>query len=189
MIELDRAYVLMREGDTQWWVKAHHESREKPSSHSAERCSPGASENDDTLEDASAAEPGSGTGSTSSGNARLDVPLPSGSRLLLQRVIEKRQTVIYEPENYKHTIGSSIMLLDRAVASPIFDEHGNVIAALYGDRSYATAHAESVRLCHAVNSVVFRRYPPKGRTEIPTLIVPVILTEELWEGLTCFPVP
>ncbi|EMI51724.1 adenylate/guanylate cyclase domain-containing protein [Rhodopirellula sallentina] len=148
MIELDRAYVLMREGESKWWVRAHFDQREQETDESLESASePNGgglfrkrSNNDETVEDAEAeANPEA----SAERNTRIDVPLPSGSRLLLQRVLQKRETVIYEPESYKHTIGSSIMLLDRAVASPIFDDHGVVIGALYGDRSYGTNHPDT----------------------------------------------
>jgi class 3 adenylate cyclase len=145
MIELDRAYVLMRDGDSKWWVKAHFESREQRKDHPPGLAKDNPSGNDETVEDVASARDDTKTQPVHGArrNARLDVPLPSGSRLLLQRVLQKRQTVIYEPESYQHTIGSSIMLLDRAVASPIFDEHGEVIGALYGDRGYASANADT----------------------------------------------
>ncbi|MCM2371258.1 adenylate/guanylate cyclase domain-containing protein [Aporhodopirellula aestuarii] len=151
MIELDRAYVLMREDDSKWWVRAHYDQRSSEASESGLLKSGlsdtdlehrARSSNDETVEDSKAAKGDSASSSTQR-SPRLDVPLPSGSRLLLQRVLQKRETVMYEPESYKHTIGSSIMLLDRAVASPIFDEHGAVIGALYGDRSYGTMHADT----------------------------------------------
>ncbi|EMI46661.1 adenylate/guanylate cyclase domain-containing protein [Rhodopirellula sp. SWK7] len=157
MIELDRAYVLMREDESKWWVRAHFDHRDQETGEGThlgggETASAGAnplsgkrSNNDETVEDAESVTDGSETPPATSKkrSTRLDVPLPSGSRLLLQRVLQKRETVMYEPESYKHTIGSSIMLLDRAVASPIFDEHGVVIGALYGDRSYGTNHPDT----------------------------------------------
>ncbi|TWT91897.1 adenylate/guanylate cyclase domain-containing protein [Neorhodopirellula pilleata] len=60
--------------------------------------------------------------------------IPEGSGRLLDRLMLDKQTVIFEPENYLSSIGSSLMLLGRAVAAPMFDYDHNVIGALYGDR-------------------------------------------------------
>lgn len=68
---------------------------------------------------------------------------PSGSTKLLNRVLLTGKTVIYEPSNYMHTTGSSMMALDRAVAAPIIDEKGSVIGALYGDRKFGSALDEA----------------------------------------------
>ncbi len=54
---------------------------------------------------------------------------------LISRVLSTGQTAIYDPNNYKHNAGASLMLLDRAVASPITDETGKSIGVLYGDRA------------------------------------------------------
>lgn len=62
--------------------------------------------------------------------------LPSGSAMLRQRVLLDKRTVLYEPGNYMHTTGSSMMALDRAVAAPMLDESGEVIGVLYGDRKF-----------------------------------------------------
>ncbi len=53
---------------------------------------------------------------------------------LVGRVLRTGKTVIYDPTNYMHSAGSSLMLLERAVASPITDEAGKAIGVLYGDR-------------------------------------------------------
>ncbi len=53
---------------------------------------------------------------------------------LISRVLRTGKTVIYDPNNYMHSAGSSLMLLERAVASPITDEVGKTIGVLYGDR-------------------------------------------------------
>lgn len=60
--------------------------------------------------------------------------LPEGSGRLLDRLLLDKQTVIFEPENYLSSIGSSLMLLGRAVAAPMFDYDHQVIGAIYGDR-------------------------------------------------------
>jgi adenylate cyclase len=53
---------------------------------------------------------------------------------LIARVLRTGKTVIYDPNNYMHSAGSSLMMLERAVASPITDEQGKPIGVLYGDR-------------------------------------------------------
>ena len=58
---------------------------------------------------------------------------------LIGRVLRTGQTVIYDPNNYMHSAGSSLMLLERAVASPINDETGKSIGVLYGDRELGGA--------------------------------------------------
>lgn len=58
---------------------------------------------------------------------------------LIGRVLRNGKTVIYDPNNYMHSVGSSLMLLERAVASPINDETGKTIGVLYGDRELAGA--------------------------------------------------
>ena len=68
--------------------------------------------------------------------------LPSGSGLLRQRVLKDKTTVMYEPANYMHTTGSSMMALERAVASPMLDESGEVIGVLYGDRTFDSAKSD-----------------------------------------------
>ncbi len=60
---------------------------------------------------------------------------------LISRVLSSGQTAIYDPNNYKHNAGASLMLLDRAVASPITDETGKSIGVLYGDRALGGASA------------------------------------------------
>jgi adenylate cyclase len=58
---------------------------------------------------------------------------------LISRVLRTGKTVIYDPNNYMHSAGSSLMLLERAVASPITDETGKTIGVLYGDRELGGA--------------------------------------------------
>lgn len=60
--------------------------------------------------------------------------LPEGSGRLLDRLMRDRQTIVFEPDNYLMSMGSSMMLLDRAVAAPMFNSQGQIIGALYGDR-------------------------------------------------------
>ncbi|EMI44365.1 Adenylyl cyclase class-3/4/guanylyl cyclase domain protein [Rhodopirellula sp. SWK7] len=60
--------------------------------------------------------------------------LPAGSTQILDRLLRDEQTVVFEPKSYFHTARSSLLLLDRAVASPLIDSKRNVIGALYGDR-------------------------------------------------------
>ncbi len=53
---------------------------------------------------------------------------------LIGRVMRLGETVIYDPTQVMHSVGSSLMMLERAVASPINDETGKTIGVLYGDR-------------------------------------------------------
>ena len=105
MIELDRSFVILREGDT-WKVRSKF------------------------IRDLAMA-----TGDSS----RTSQNLPSGSTKLLEQVRKSALTVIYEPTTYKHTAGSSMMTLERAVAAPIIDEDKNVIGVLYGDRKFGSS--------------------------------------------------
>ncbi len=68
------------------------------------------------------------------------VTLPSGSGMLLQRILDMKQTLIYEPDNYMISADSSLMTLDRAVAAPMLNEAGEVIGAIYGDRGFSNNH-------------------------------------------------
>lgn len=147
MIELDRAYVLIHEGGgsqnvaNQWSVRASYlesEQRNVPQTNFGHG-------------DTKAGDPAAGNKQASNAKAldaqspgsSKDNSMPSGSRTLLQQVLKERKTIIYEPDSYQHTVGSSIMLLDRAVAAPIFDDHGEVVGVLYGDRTFGSAHADS----------------------------------------------
>ncbi len=58
----------------------------------------------------------------------------SFSEGLIARVLRTGKTVIYDPNNCSHSVGSSLMMVERAVASPISDETGKLIGVLYGDR-------------------------------------------------------
>lgn len=151
MIELDRAYVLLREGvGNQWSVRASYldsEDRESAKTNfgTGDHLN-GSNElnGGDELgqgDDLDKTDPTAGDDESFAPNK--DISMPSGSRLLLQQVLKERKTFVYEPESYQHTIGSSIMMLDRAVAAPILDDHGEVIGALYGDRTFGSVHANS----------------------------------------------
>ena len=105
MVELDRALVLLREGDS-WSIRSSF----------------------------------SATGDTDASDA------DSGSRFsrnLTDRVLRTGKTVIFDPQSYMHTADSSMMVLDRAVAAPIFDESNNVIGAIYGDRKFMSGASDS----------------------------------------------
>ena len=141
MIELDRAYVLIHEGgglklENQWSVRASYlESEQRPipqANFANKELASGdrGAIDEQPVDDQTAVR-------------SKDTSMPSGSRTLLQQILKERKTIIYEPESYQHTVGSSIMLLDRAVAAPIFDDHGEVVGALYGDRTFGSAHADS----------------------------------------------
>jgi class 3 adenylate cyclase len=97
MIDLDRALVLLREGD-HWTVRSSYAAK-PPNSESG-----------------------------------FESKSPKFSHGLTERVLRYGRTVIYDPANYQHTADSSMMVLDRAVAAPIFDENRQVIGAIYGDR-------------------------------------------------------
>lgn len=60
--------------------------------------------------------------------------LPPGCAKLLDRLLEDRGTIVFEPDSYMQSIGSSMMMLDRAVASPMLDHENQIIGAIYGDR-------------------------------------------------------
>jgi adenylate cyclase len=105
MVELDRALVLMREGDD-WSIRSSYVAHEEVCGGSEEQ-------------------------------------LRSFSRGLTERVFDQGKTVIYDPANYLHTTESSMMVLDRAVASPIFDGNRNVIGAIYGDRKYRSGAVDT----------------------------------------------
>ena len=68
--------------------------------------------------------------------------MPSGSGMILDRLVETRRTVLYEPSSYMHTTGSSMMMLDRAVAAPMLNQQGEVIGALYGDRRFGSERGD-----------------------------------------------
>jgi len=70
----------------------------------------------------------------SDGDTGGDLSTVRYSEGLTSRVLRTGQTVIYDPNNYSHNAGSSLMLLERAVASPIKDENEKTIGVLYGDR-------------------------------------------------------
>lgn len=100
MVELDRALVLLREGDD-WSIRASYSAGTHPG-------------DDD------------------------EIKSRKFSRGLTDRVLKTEKTVIYDPASYMHTADSSMMVLDRAVAAPIFDEKRKVIGAIYGDRKFGS---------------------------------------------------
>ncbi len=81
-----------------------------------------------------------GTGISESGSNIGDITF---SRGLLQRVLQSGKTVIYDPANYMQSAESSMMVLDRAVAAPIFDEDRRVIGAIYGDRRFGSGAVDT----------------------------------------------
>ncbi len=58
------------------------------------------------------------------------------SRTLLQRVLELKSTIIIEPELEMNLFAESMREIQRAVASPVFDEHREVVAVLYADKRF-----------------------------------------------------
>lgn len=138
MAELDRAYVLLHDGDVnEWSVRSHFsegEANRVPGLHLDKEANRG------TKSDTEIRDRVAGTGPRANS---AETPMPSGSRLLLQQVLIDRKTLIFEPESYQHTVGASIMMLDRAVAAPLFDDQGGVMGALYGDRTIGSLHADT----------------------------------------------
>ncbi|HEY6565826.1 MAG TPA: adenylate/guanylate cyclase domain-containing protein [Pirellulaceae bacterium] len=61
------------------------------------------------------------------------VPLPAISETLLQRVEAQCSTQIYDARK-GHSAGSSLRVLNCAVAAPVLDHYGKVMGILYGDR-------------------------------------------------------
>ncbi len=121
MIELDRALVLLREGD-EWTVRSSYTAN-------ANSANP------------NAANPNAANCDTD-GKATNQQAI-TFSKGLTERVLRTGKTVIYDPANYLHTTESSMMVLDRAVAAPVFDEKRNVIGAIYGDRKIATGAVDT----------------------------------------------
>lgn len=68
--------------------------------------------------------------------------LPSGCKGLLRRMLITGQTVLYDPNAYAHTAAPSMMVLDRAVATPIRNEGNQIVGALYGDRRLNAAQSD-----------------------------------------------
>lgn len=106
MVELDRAFVLLRQGD-EWVIKSSFVSETDT----------GADDSDDS-------------------DHRF-------SRRLTDRVLSTKKTIIYDPANYMHTADSSMMVLDRAVAAPIFDQNKSVIGVIYGDRKFGSTAGDA----------------------------------------------
>ena len=105
MIELDRALVLLREGD-EWTIRSSYNA------------------NTDTDKGDEA-------------NTR------GFSKRLTDRVLRTGKTVIYDPATYMQSADSSMMVLDRAVAAPIFGDDRKVIGAIYGDRKYGSGGVDT----------------------------------------------
>lgn len=116
MIELDRALVLLREGD-EWTVRSSYTAR------------PDSANSNDAHSDSNDNETGP--------------PSITFSKGLTDRVLRTGKTIIYDPASYLHTAESSMMVLDRAVAAPVFDENRQVIGAIYGDRKIATGGVDT----------------------------------------------
>lgn len=106
MIDLDRALVMLREGD-QWVIRSSYAS------------------------------------GTDSEDDKIELRERTFSKRLTDRVLSTGKTVIYDPANYIHTADSSMMVLDRAVAAPIFDEGRKVIGAIYGDRKFGSGGVDT----------------------------------------------
>ena len=56
------------------------------------------------------------------------------SQTLVQKVVATKQTVVVEPDTANVSIRGSMTNIQRAVASPIFDESRDVVAILYADK-------------------------------------------------------
>lgn len=56
------------------------------------------------------------------------------SQTLLAQMERAGQTTCISPQSQAQDVGQSITECDRAVAAPIFDEHKQIVGALYGDR-------------------------------------------------------
>ncbi len=105
------------------------------------------------------------------------------SESLINRVQNTGQTAIFEPRNYLHTAGSSLMLLDRAVASPIFDKEGKVIGVLYGDRKMMGSASTPIGdleaalfevLAGAVSSGIARQHQEAIRASLSQFFSPAV---------------
>lgn len=56
------------------------------------------------------------------------------SHSLVQKVVDSKQTVVVEPDERTVSVAKSMANIQRAVASPIFDENRDVVAILYADK-------------------------------------------------------
>ena len=83
------------------------------------------------------------TANTDTEDEELEMRERTFSKRLTDRVLSTSKTVIYDPANYLHTADSSMMVLDRAVAAPIFDENRKVIGAIYGDRKFGSGGVDT----------------------------------------------
>lgn len=71
------------------------------------------------------------------------------SRSLVKRVVETRQTEIIEQIVTPNMLTASMSGLQRAVASPIFDENRQIVAILYADKHAGTASDRPISLLQA----------------------------------------
>ncbi|MEM6776819.1 MAG: adenylate/guanylate cyclase domain-containing protein [Planctomycetota bacterium] len=110
MVALDRAYVLLRDGN-QWVVRSKFVASQATA---------------DTSINVSSGE-----------------MLPVGCNSLLQRMLQTNQTVLFDPNVCNYTAGPSMLTLDRAVATPIRGESGDIIGTLYGDRKLDVDRADT----------------------------------------------
>ncbi|KAA1261749.1 Adenylate cyclase 1 [Rubripirellula obstinata] len=134
MIELDRAVVLVMDPGGNLSVRAAIEM----SSDSSEGLDTANRDpNFDTYPDADSSEVVEPFASMQTSD--MD---HSYSNQLVDTVLKTRKKAIYEPANMIHTIGSSLMTLDRAVAAPMLDDAGEVLGVLYGDRKFTGAPSE-----------------------------------------------
>lgn len=158
MIELDRALVLLREGD-QWTVRSSYTAHREPAG-------------------SSTADGGSGSPPSS--------PQPiTFSKRLTDRVLRTGKTIIYDPTSYLETAEASMMVLDRAVAAPVFDETHRVIGAIYGDRKIATGAADTPIgdleaallevMAGAVSSGIARQRQEKMRSSLTLFFSPEVV--------------
>jgi adenylate cyclase len=67
---------------------------------------------------------------------RKGTPKRSGySESLLRRMLNLKRTILFEPKLSKgDSMAKSLMHLDRAVASPLLDERGEIVGAVFGER-------------------------------------------------------
>ncbi len=107
MIDLDETCVVTRAGD-RWRVEARFDA-------------------------AAARDTDSDAGPRAMVKRSPDV-LPTGCNYLIPQVLERKETIIFEPDGYRMAEMGSIQILDRAVAGPLLGPTGDVIGVLYGHR-------------------------------------------------------
>jgi class 3 adenylate cyclase len=62
---------------------------------------------------------------------------------LTDEILRTGKTVLYDPVHHLNEPRQSVLVLDRAVAAPIFDEKRNVIGAIYGDRRRSSGRGDT----------------------------------------------